>query len=92
MNCGVPMLNPKFHLKGATPEKLARALFRRTAPPQRPARVREAVAGGEVAVEKVPADETATVSRIWQSVSDSLILCLLANSLIYRCRCFGLIF
>jgi len=27
-----PMLDPKRNLKGATPEKLAKALFRRTVP------------------------------------------------------------
>jgi len=32
MTRGVPVLDPKIHLKGATPEKLARALFRRTEP------------------------------------------------------------
>ena len=48
------MLDPKVHLKGATPEKLARALLRnRNLPP----RVGQAVAGDEVPVEEVPADE-----------------------------------
>ena len=28
MTRGVPVLDPKVHLKGATPEKLARALLR----------------------------------------------------------------
>ena len=28
MTRGVPMIDPKVHLKGATPEKLARALLR----------------------------------------------------------------
>lgn len=55
MTRGVPVLNPKVHLKGATPEKLARALFRRTEP--LPPRVTESVAGDQVAVEKVPANE-----------------------------------
>ena len=32
MTRGVPVLDPKVHLKGATPEKLARALFRRVEP------------------------------------------------------------
>ena len=53
MTRGVPVLDPKIHLKGATPEKLAKALFRRTGP--LPARVRKPVVGDEVAVEKVPA-------------------------------------
>lgn len=33
MTRGVPVLDPKVHLKGATPEKLARALLRN---PHRP--------------------------------------------------------
>lgn len=56
MTRGVPMLDPKAHLKGATPEKLARALFRRTVP--LPTRVGESVVGGEVAVEELLPDET----------------------------------
>ena len=32
MTRGVPVLDPAVHLKGATPEKLAKALFRRTEP------------------------------------------------------------
>ena len=56
MTRGVPVLDPKIHLKGATPEKLARALFRRTAGPL-PPRVRQTVAGDEVAVEEVSTDE-----------------------------------
>ena len=32
MTRGVPVLDPKVHLKGATPEKLAKALFRRVEP------------------------------------------------------------
>lgn len=55
MTRGVPVLDPKIHLKGATPEKLARALFRRTEP--LPPRVGEAVAGDQVAVEEVATDE-----------------------------------
>ena len=47
---------PKVDLKGATPETLARALFRRVEP-LRPPRVRKSVAGDEVTVEKVPTDE-----------------------------------
>ena len=55
MTRGVPVLDPKVHLKGATPEKLARALFRRTEP--LPPRVGKPVAGDEIAVEEVPADQ-----------------------------------
>lgn len=54
MTRGVPVLDPKVHLKGATPEKLARALLRnRNLPP----RVGKPVAGDQVAVEEVPTDE-----------------------------------
>ena len=56
MTRGVPVLDPKIHLKGATPEKLAKALFRRTEP-LRPARVGKSVGGNEVTAEKVPPDE-----------------------------------
>ena len=55
MTRGVPVLDPKRDLKGATPETLAKALFRRTEP--LPPRVRQPVAGDEVAVEEVSADE-----------------------------------
>ena len=55
MTRGVPVLDPAVHLKGATPEKLARALFRRTEP--LPPRVGKPVARNEVAVEEVPTDE-----------------------------------
>ena len=48
-----PMLDPKRDLKGATPEKLAKALFRRLVP-SKPA---EAVVSDQVTVEKVPANE-----------------------------------
>ena len=51
-----PKLDPKVDLAGATPEKLARALFRRVEP-LRPPRVRKSVASDEVAVEKVTTDE-----------------------------------
>ena len=47
-----PKLDPKVDLVGATPEKLARALFRRVEP-LRPSARRKPVAGDEVAVEKV---------------------------------------
>ena len=50
-----PKLDPKVDLKGATPETLAKALFRRTQP--LPARVGQPVAGDEVAVEEVATDE-----------------------------------
>ena len=40
-------MDPAVHLKGATPETLAKALFRRTEPLRRPARVREPVVGDE---------------------------------------------
>ncbi len=50
-----PKLDPKVDLKGATPETLAKALFRRTEP--LPARVRQSVAGDEVAVDEVATDE-----------------------------------
>ena len=52
----MPKLDPKVDLVGATPETLARALFRRVEP-LRPARVRKPVACDEVAVEKVAPDE-----------------------------------
>ena len=55
MTRGKPVLDPAVHLKGATPEKLAKALFRRTAP--LPARVGKPVVGDEVAVEEPAADE-----------------------------------
>ena len=51
------MINPKVHLKGATPEKLARALLRNRNPALRPGRVGKPVAGNVVAVEEVPTDE-----------------------------------
>ena len=51
-----PKLNPKMDLVGATPETLAKALFRRTEP-LRPGTRRKPVVGDEVAVEKVATDE-----------------------------------
>ncbi len=57
MTRGVPMLDPKVHLRGATPEKLAKALFRRVEPLS-PARVGKPVAGNEVAVEEVASDQS----------------------------------
>ena len=56
MTRGVPVLDPAVHLKGATPEKLAKALFRRTEP--LPPRVGKSVVGDEVAVEEVPTDQS----------------------------------
>ena len=49
------MLDPEVHLKGATPEKLARALLRQ--PHLGPRARRKPVAGDEVAVEEVAPDE-----------------------------------
>ena len=51
-----PKLDPKVDLAGATPEKLARALFRRVEP-LRPRAGRKPVAGDEVAVEEVAPDK-----------------------------------
>ena len=55
MTRGVPVLDPKRDLVGATPEKLARALLRQPHLAPRPRG--KAVVGDQVAVEKVPADE-----------------------------------
>lgn len=52
---GVPVLDPQRDLKGATPEKLAKALFRQTGP--LPPRVRKSVARDQVPVEEVATDE-----------------------------------
>ena len=55
MTRGVPVLDPKRDLAGATPETLAKALLRQ---PHLASRTRrKSVAGDEVAVEKVAADE-----------------------------------
>ena len=51
-----PMLDPKRDLAGATPETLARALFRRIKP-LRPSRRGKPVVGNKVAVEKVAPDK-----------------------------------
>ena len=51
MTRGVPMLGPKVHLKGAPPEKLARALFHRVEPLSD--RVGKAVAGDDVSIGKM---------------------------------------
>ena len=50
-----PILDPQRDLKGATPEALARALFRSTNPLRSPHGV-EPIISDKVAVEKVPAD------------------------------------
>ena len=55
MTRGKPVLVPERDLKGATPEKLAKALFRRVEP--LPARVGKPVVGDEVAVEEPATDE-----------------------------------
>ena len=55
MTRGVPMLDPKVHLKGATPEKLARALLRN---PLRPRPEGKAVAGNKVTEQEVPSDKS----------------------------------
>lgn len=58
MTRGVPVLDPKVHLKGATPEKLAKALFRRTEPLDPEARTRrKTVRTDQVAVEQPSTDE-----------------------------------
>lgn len=57
MTRGVPVLDPKRDLVGATPEKLARALFRRTEP-LRPGRGRKTVVRDQVAVHEPAPDET----------------------------------
>ena len=51
-----PMLDPARDLAGATPETLARALFRRVEP-LRPRAREKPVVGDEVAVEKAAADQ-----------------------------------
>ena len=49
-----PMLDPERDLRGATPEKLARALLR----PLRPRPARKSVVLDQVAVQKVAAHQT----------------------------------
>ena len=51
-----PMLDPARDLAGATPETLARALFRRVEPLRPSTRV-QPVVGDEVSVEEVPTDK-----------------------------------
>ena len=53
MTRGVPILDPERDLKGATPEKLARALLR----PLRPRPGVQPVASDEVAEQEIPPDE-----------------------------------
>ena len=48
-----PTLNPERDLKGATPEKLAKALLRRSVP----SGGAKATVSDQVAVEEVPADK-----------------------------------
>lgn len=51
-------VDPKRDLKGATPEKLAAALFRRTEPLRPETRTRrKSVVGDHVAVEKAATDQ-----------------------------------
>lgn len=52
-----PMLDPARDLAGATPETLAKALFRRTEP-LRPGTRRKPVVRDQVAVQETPADES----------------------------------
>ena len=52
-----PMLDPERDLKGATPEKLARALLRRVEP-LRPRTGSKIVGCDKVAAKKVPTDKT----------------------------------
>ena len=51
-----PMLDPNRDLAGATPEALARALFRRV-DPLRPRAGTETVLSDEVPVEQIPPDK-----------------------------------
>lgn len=55
MTRGVPVLDPKVHLKGATPEALARALFRPVNPSA--TGVGKPVARDKVSVKEVPTDK-----------------------------------
>ena len=52
-----PVLDPKRDLVGATPETLARALFRRVVP-LRPGPRRKAVVGDKITEKKVAPDKT----------------------------------
>jgi len=57
MTRGVPMLDPKVHLVGATPVALARALFRNKNPALRPGRIRQAVVRDQIPVEQPAAGD-----------------------------------
>ena len=52
-----PVLDPEKDLIGATPETLARALFRRVVPPLQPGTRRKAVVRDEVTKEKPTTDK-----------------------------------
>ena len=56
MTKGVPVLDPKRDLAGATPETLAKALFRRVTP-LRPSAGRKAVVTDKVSVEEISANQ-----------------------------------
>ena len=58
MTRGVPVLDTARDLKGATPEKLAKALFRRVVP-LRPGKKKAAVAETPAASGKIPAISSA---------------------------------
>ena len=67
-----PMLDPTRDLAGATPEKLAKALFRRTGP-LRPGTRRKPVFSDEVPVEEVAADEPSDgIAHLGDSVSNRI--------------------
>ena len=51
-----PMLDPARDLAGATPEKLAKALFRRTEP-LRPGTRRKPVVRDQITVEEIASDQ-----------------------------------
>lgn len=83
----VPTIDPKVHLKGATPEALARCPV-----PSHCAFTRDrwrVCCSSEVAVEEVASDEFGNGVLSLQSVSDSWMLSLPTNSLTNRCRYLG---
>ena len=55
MTRGVPMINPAVHFKGATPEKLAKALLRQ---PHLAGRIGQPVVRNQVPVKKVAPNKT----------------------------------
>ena len=57
MTRGVPMIDPKVHLKGATLEKLARVLLRNRNPALRSGSAGKPVIGDQVAEQEIPSDE-----------------------------------